>query len=736
MNKIIISAVLILIYNTVLGQSFKGEVLDFNKKQPIPYVQIYFPELKTGTTTDKNGLFEILNINQKKIRIQIAYTGYDIIDEIINIEEVKNKIFYLQKGHFDLKEIIISVPNSRLQGESIVNIEHSKIMKLQENSPSTLAEAISNIPGVDQNTTGVGIGKPVIRGLSGNRIVVYSQGIRVENQQWGSEHGLGVGEVGIESVEVIKGPASMLYGSDALGGVIYFIDERYAKQNKIEAFVETKFMSNTLSSIHNIGVKLNKKGLKLNVFGSYSSHGDYTVPNGDKVFNTRFDESNFKTSIGFSTENWIYNIRYSYLKNNFGIVEDAIYSDSNNRDFILPLQTIQNHSLSFENNIFIGDSKINMTLGYSNNFREEFEDDINERALGLKLSTYTYDIKWNSPLYSDVFSFIVGSQAMSQENRNNGEEILIPNAKTTDIGLFTLANINWGKLQFQTGLRLDYRTIKTEKSVSEETIIPSLEKSYNSINFSVGGVYKADKYKIRANISSGFRAPNTSELLSDGVHEGTNRYEIGNSNLVNENALQFDLSYEYKYEHFDFSVNTFYNTIYNYIYISPTTEFVEGNSVFEYLQTDARLYGGELYLHYHPHSIHWLHIDSDISTVIAQDNNGNSLPLIPQTKINTSVSAEISRGGKFNVKNMFIQNIYKLGQSNIGVNETRASAYSLINIGVNMEINTKYNPILVNTGIKNIFNTTYIDHLSRFKDMGIPNVGINFYIGLKINLKS
>jgi iron complex outermembrane receptor protein len=244
--KSILTILSLFLFSTVFSQDFIGTVLDKETKQAIPYAQVYFVDLKTGTTTDENGIFKIEHFNQKIIHIQITFIGYNIIDQIVNINTTKEQTFYLEQSHLELEEVVISAPSGRLQGENIVSIEHKKIAKLQQTSPLTLAEAISNIPGVEQTTTGAGIGKPVIRGLSGNRIVTYAQGIRIENQQWGDEHGLGVGEVGIESVEVIKGPASLLYGSDALGGVLYFIDERYARHNTIEGFAQTKFLSNTL----------------------------------------------------------------------------------------------------------------------------------------------------------------------------------------------------------------------------------------------------------------------------------------------------------------------------------------------------------------------------------------------------------------------------------------------------------------------------------------------------------
>lgn len=716
------------------GQSFKGIVLDRDTKLPLSNVQVYFVDLKTETVTDDKGVFIIEEFNQNKIHLQITFIGYNTIDELVNINTDKQQVFYLERGHFELEEVIVSAPSGRLQGENIVSVDHRKMTELQQTSPLTLSEAISNIPGVEQTTTGAGIGKPVIRGLSGNRIVTYAQGIRIENQQWGDEHGLGVGEVGIESVEVIKGPASLLYGSDALGGVLYFIDERYARQNTIEAYAKSKFLSNTLGSISNVGIKIHKGKLKFNLFSAYSVHSDYQVPSFENVFNTRFDEKNIKGSFGFNTQNWVSNIRYSFLQNNYGIVEEAVLSQGAEKNFILPLQTINNHNLSFDNTFFTGSSKLKLTLGYTNNHRKEFEDNAKNEALGLKLNTLTYNLRWYSPIFNDRFDFIIGSQGMAQGNKNNGEEILIPDANTTDFGAFALANFKFKKLQFQAGMRADYREVDTKEMITDEGTFPKLTETYNGLTFSSGAVYKLKKVKLRMNLSSGFRAPNTTELLSDGVHHGTNRYIKGDNNLISENATQIDFSMDYKYEHLSISINPFYNSIQNYIFLSPTSSVIDNSQVFEYLQTNAFLYGGELGFHYHPHKIHWLHIESNLSNVFAEDKNGNALPLIPQTKINSTLRVEFSQKGKVKIKNVFIQNVYKFKQDRTGLFETVTNDYGLINLGLNVEIGNKKNPLAMSAGIRNVLNTKYVDHLSRFKTLELSNQGVNFYIGVKLML--
>ncbi len=716
------------------AQVFTGTVLDNETNEPIPYADVFFVELNTGRVTDMSGQFEIEHYHPKSIQILISFIGYTTLKEELDLNAISSRVFYLEPTHMELEEVIVSFSTGKLQNENVVSVEQKKITELQNSSPLTLAEAISNIAGVEQNTTGVGIGKPIIRGLSGSRIVTYSQGIRVENQQWGSEHGLGVGEVGIESVEVIKGPASLLYGSDALGGVLYFVDERYATHNTIEGFAQTTFLSNTLGSINNVGLKLHNEKVLFNLFGSLSSHADYNTPQENRVINTRFNEKNVKASLGFHKNNWISNIRYSYLLNNFGISEDATYSSSTARDMQLPFQTIGNHALSIENTLFTGDASWDLTLGYTSNKRQEFEDNENTAALDMNLRTGTYNLKWTSPMVSDKIEFIIGSQGMWQTNLNSGEEQLTPDATTKDIGVFGLTNINLNQLQLQFGIRYDQRAIDSQQGLDDAAQIkfPLLNKKYTSINYSGGAVYSLNAITLRANIASGFRAPNTSELLSNGVHEGTNRYEIGNSNLVSEQATQVDFSFDVRNKHIEVSVNPFMNVIKNYIFISPTGTSIGNTAVYEYKQTNATLMGGEFGVHYHPHSIHWLHLESNLAVVYAQDESDKPLPLIPATNINTTLKVEFTSSNKFRVKDIHVQDIYKFTQDRAGQFETSTASYNILNIGMNLVLRTKGQPIEMRLGIKNVLNTTYIDHLARFKPLGIPNPGINGYIGLKV----
>ncbi|MCP4459449.1 MAG: TonB-dependent receptor [Cytophagales bacterium] len=710
------------------GQSFIGSIVDQETKKPIPFAAIRILEIGDGVIADSEGHFFIRSFPDRKLELEISSVGYDTRIVSINLSITPEQVFELSQSHLELKEVVVSVPSGKLDEVNIVNVENKFLTFSSVAGSATLSNSLSLVPGVEQITTGAGIGKPVIRGLSGSRIVVYTQNIRLENQQFGDEHGLGENGVGIGRIEVIKGPASLLYGADALGGVVYMVDEDYAVRDHNEIFIGSQYQTNAKTTQSQFGFKTSKEGLKWNVFSAFGSSIDSAIPDGNRISNTRFDEMSMKTSLGYAKNNWVGNLRYSYLVNDFGIPEGEIGSDES-RKMILPSQHVTQHNLSLENNAFFDQKDVTLILGFSSNHREEFEESLDMAELDMLLTTMTYQLKAILPSKSKKLSWILGLQGMNRENKNSGEELLIPDATTNDIGGYSLWSFDPSeKLKFQGGMRSDYRRLETVAFSDSEKTIPELNRNFTSTNFSLGGSYQFAKFTFRVNVSTGFRPPNTAELLSDGVHEGTLRYELGAPNLSEENATQSDISLSYKSEHLLITANPFYNKIDNYIFLSPTGGTIDGADLYTYSQADARLWGGEVGLHYHPHTIHWLHIESNYSRVKAKDGSGNPLPLIPASKFSSKLSAEIFLNKENITGNIFIEYVKRFKQERVALNETKSDGYGLLNIGFDWEMKQ----VQWRVGVENLMNLTYVDHLSRLKPDEIPNPGRNMYIGFNL----
>ncbi|KFF16379.1 TonB-dependent receptor [Flavobacterium hydatis] len=735
MKKIIIA--LILGFSGLINaqNTVSGTVTDL-QNQPVPGVSVYAPELHKGTTTDENGKYTLNNLPNGGLRIAFTFVGFTTQNK--NIEKLlkENTLdILLSQAAFEMDEVIVSTAFSKLQSQNVMKVEHETIKTLQQKGTSTLIEGLATIPGVSQISTGTSIGKPVIRGLSGNRVLVYSQGVRLENQQFGDEHGLGLNDAGVESVEVIKGPASLLYGSDALGGVLYFNPEKFADAGDFKANFSQKYFTNTQGSNSSIGLKTSTENWKFLARGSFNSHSDYKAGDSDRVTNTRYNETDFKTGIGYSNSSFSSVLRYNYNKLDLGIPEEGFGEQTTSKNTEFPRQGVFNHLLSLNNVFFFQNSKLDVDLGYITNDRSEFEDS-NEASLHMKLKTFNYNAKYHLPKMGKI-EIIVGVQGMHQTNTNSGEEYLIPDATTNDFGVFGTANYEWKSNVLQAGLRFDNRNVTSiaHGVEGEEGYFQALDRSFDSFNASLG--YKtnlADNLTMRLNVASGFRAPNLAELTSNGVHEGTNRYEIGNSALKTEQNVQTDLNLEYKNSHFEFFVNGFYNHVNNYIYTSPTGEVLDNNDVFAYIQDNAKLYGGEIGLHFHPHPLDWLHFETSFETVTGKKQNGDYLPLIPANNWNNTIRTE------FKINNWFQDGFATLNvsstfnQDNVSGFETASKGYSLVNLGFGGTVKLGKTAFDVNINGNNLFDKKYIAHLSRLKTDGIPNIGRNIVLGVNFNL--
>ncbi|MGB5363304.1 MAG: TonB-dependent receptor, partial [Aureibaculum sp.] len=545
-----------------------GKITDLNNN-PLVGVDIYAPNLHRGTTTDENGTYILKNLPSGNIKIVFAFLGFKSVVKSIEFdkEEIELNIS-LEESVFNMDEIIIATPFNKLQSENVMKVEHRTIENLKRQGSISLIDGISTIAGVSQVSTGMSIGKPVIRGLSGNRVLVYTQGVRLENQQFGDEHGLGLNDSGIESVEVIKGPASLLYGSDALGGVLYFNPEKYANSNQVISSLSNKYYSNTLGSSSKFNFKASTEQFKFLTNIAYDSHSDYKIPDGNRVTNSRFNELDLKSGLGFDSEFFSTDVRFNFNTAKIGISE-AVGEQSTSISLELPFQRIDNYIVSTHNHFYFKNSKLDVDLGYVANNRKEFEETNLDADLHMKLKTLTYDLKYHLPKLKN-FESIVGFQGLTQRNENFGEEILIPDAKVNDIGVLITGSYDWKDNSMQGGIRFDTRNINSKEHIishdNEIQTINAMDRSYQSMTASLG--YKTKLFNeidARLNFATGYRAPNLAELTSNGIHHGTNRFEIGNEDLENEQNYQFDVSLEYYNEHIEFFTNVFYNDIKDYI---------------------------------------------------------------------------------------------------------------------------------------------------------------------------
>src|SRR5690554_4423676 len=714
--------------------TLRGKVTSEKSNEPI-VATVYIPKLERGTVTDFDGNYEINNLPDGNYSVVYSALGFGTLSNRVSLQGAQTVIedISLADSAVEMDEVIISTPFHKLQSENVMKVERISTSELNSSGAVTLSDGLSNIAGVEIISTGTGIGKPVIRGLSSNRVLTYAQGVRLENQQFGDEHGLGINEAGIESVEVIKGPASLLYGSDALGGVLYLNPERFSPSNETQADLSSTYFTNTLGTSTNLGVKTSGEKFRFLARGAYSSFSDYKTGVGYRVTNTRFNEKDLKTGVQYLGTRFKSILRYNYNRSDIGIA-DEIGEQTHSKKLELPFQEIDNHILSMENTIFLKNSSLDVKAGFLYNDRREFEEELSSPELQMKLRSINYDIKYHLPKMAKLET-IIGVQGMFQSNKNEGEEILIPDATTRDFGILATSHYHLDKVDLQAGVRFDSRKISSEAGREEidEDYIPALDKTFTSFTAALGGKFDLSRrLSTRLNLASGFRAPNLAELTSHGVHEGTNRYEIGNADLSTEQNFQADLSLEYRNKHIEFFANGFYNAVNNYIFLSPTDASIEDYNVYEYLQDDAALYGGEFGFHLHPHPLDWLHLESSFETVTGKLQNDDYLPMIPANTLRNTFRVAFTDGNSRKNSSFFITLENTFSQKNVSAFETRTGGYSLLSAGIESSFKIDKFNLRVGLNGTNLTDKSYVSHLSRFKPDGIFNTGRSVNFSLKL----
>ena len=716
----------------VLGQGIEGMVLDSSTSNGIPFALVELIDLNVSAIADEHGHFQISHSIPYPIKLRCSALGYQGVIAQFNAEEVKAGIeVYLLTAHIELDEVNIAVGSGLHQRFNMSNVESKSIEELSAIVSPNLSEALTNLGSVYNNSTGNGIGKPVIRGLSGSRVVTALNGLRIENQQWGGDHGLGVSELGIDQVDLIKGPASLMYGADALGGVIHLSDEKYTAPGNIESFISSQFETNSLLSKNQIGLKLARTQLRMNVYAYYLSAADYQLPDGDYADNSRWQEGALKAAIGYNRKNWVLNARYNYNRSFLGIpghTHDSVINPTafrvkdQQRAWTLPVQQINSHFVLIENAFYFENSDLKIFTGLTANNLKELEDKVTIPGIHNQQNTYSYNLRYRNML-GKTHQLVGGIQGQWQVNSNlqGAEEELIPNAKLWDNGAYLLWNWNKKTVETQLGARYDRRDLNAEGQIF----------TYNSFNGSAGLVKQVRPFTSRVNISTGYRPPNLSELLSDGVHHGSLRYELGSSTLQAEWARQFDLSLEWEGAHLGLIANPFINLIDNFIYMQEIDSTINSYQVFEYRQTQrALLTGGAFGFHYHPHFLHQLHLESTLSYLYTENELGQSLSFIPQTRINTTAKLQFKRKGLVQLENIHLQYLYFFAQNKVSTLETASPSYQLLHLGTQLKINWKH-PLQIKLGVRNLFNQNYIDHLSRLKNIALEAPGRNFYVCLQ-----
>jgi iron complex outermembrane receptor protein len=759
--------------------SLSGKVVDSATHNPIAGATIYIADLKIGAIADESGNYRFANLPSGTYLVEAHAIGHSTQAKEITISEKAVLDFGLGLQYTEQSAVVVTGQSKAIQIKRspvpIVTMNHADIVG---NLSTNIIDAIAKLPGVAQLTTGPNVSKPYIRGLGYNRILTLYDGMRQEGQQWGDEHGIEVDQYGVDHVEVIKGPASLTYGSDALAGVVNLIPTPPAPEGKIQGDVLAEFQTNNGLFGGSGMLEGTNKGFEWMGRLSHKQASNYSNNVDGRVYNTAFNENDATLSLGLHRA-------FGYAHLNISVFDDLQEipdgsRDSATRQFTKQItdsdtyrpivtdqelhsyaittlhQRVQLYHIYSTNSFALGSGRLAVNLGYERSVRREYShpQQADVPGLYLQLNSYLYDVKYYFPSING-WDITTGLNGMYQQNiATNGTEFIIPSFNQFDIGPFAMVKKTFNKLDIAGGIRFDSRTFTNQQmytstnpatgfdepvygkdTVGAYQAFPYYHKVFSGFSGSLGLTYSfSDLWSAKANIARGYRSPNISEISANGVHPGTGIYQVGNPDFNPEFNLQEDMGVNYTSQYAVINLSGFYNVISNYIFNTKILDAAgqdsmrNDNVVYQFLQGKAALYGGEFNIDIHP--IQNLHFYTGVSLVYGKLLSSPGKPVTDSTRYLPNIPplhgiSELQYD--FTNKNLHLVNGFvKVAAAFSGPQnrayladntETPTPGYTLINAGVGAGFTNKKNKLLFNVYVfaDNIFDVVYQDHLSRLK---------------------
>lgn len=758
--------------SSVLAQ-YKLEVTLLNAEDsaPIRYATIEIHENGKRVETGLYGKGSIV-LMKGNYHLHFLSFGFEADDLDIRLVSDTSLTVYLRPTFVELKEVLIEENISKTTNKKLTqDIERINISETNKADGATLAEAISNVAGVESYNTGVGIAKPIIRGFTATRISVYDQGIKQEGQQWGMDHGLEIDPFSASRMEILKGAGALQYGSDALGGVVKLLPDPVPADGFSGGYTAMyKSNNGTLGNSLNLKYKAGKHFL--NGRFSYQDFDDYRIPadeftyNGyvlpvvdNRLKNTAGRLISGRLTYGYLGEKYNLRLMASKYNQNVGLYPGAtgipraydVARIGDVSDIDLPNQEVKHTKLYGQFNVKIKENWLMTDVGFQENDRVENSNphshgfiDIDEndtKALGLNLKTYSLNSSYSWS--KENIKYVLGTNQQFQKNVRSGWEYLLPNFETYNGGIFTLLNGDFSKkLSWSGGLRLDFGHINSEQYLQPwyndlDSLVersPSLNRGFFNYAASAGlSYYPTDSWNFKLNLAKSFRVPVPAELVSNGVHHGTFRHEVGNPNLDAEEGYQLDLTAVYQQKAFYVKLTPFLNYFTNYLYLRPSGMFSplpDAGQLYIYSQTEALHAGGELFVELHP--VERLHISTALEYVYNLNlETGLPLPFTPPLSNLFVVEFDLVKSSKLEWK---IISEYRAtaAQNRVDRNEKPTPGYNLFNAKTTVQFPVWKTDVVLGLACRNLANTAYLSHLSRYRILNLPEQGRNFILTLNV----
>lgn len=632
--------------------------------------------------------------------------------------------------------------------------------EMHRRSGHSLMDVLSQTEGVQAMDIGVGFSKPMIRGLGFQRIAVTENGVKQEGQQWGADHGLEIDAFHVEGVRVVKGPASVLYGSDAMGGVIEILPPKFPLRDTIrgEALLSYQSVSSGLNG--SIMVEAKRKNILTKIRYTERCWADYRVPADSFTYMSMrlpIINNRLKNTAGMERSvNALLAYRYgiyqgrisisdSYQKSGFfsgahGLPNiENLKDDGNYWNVDLPYSMVNHLKITSTNTWTKPVLQAKLTLGYQLNHREEWSrfhshnpsqtppEIAPDKELMFHLHTGSAQLQFRfTP--NTLWEYYGGLSATLQNNSIGGYGFLIPKYIREECGAFILTNRHISSnLHLSASVRYDLGHVHSRAHGEE---VRRVIRNFQDYSLALGVEYEPmDGHKLRASLGRAFRLPSVNELTSNGVHHGAFRHELGDSSLVSEQGWQVDLSYTLTRGDLEVSLSPFFSYYPHFIALHPTGRWSmlpDAGQIYQYMDCPTTLTGGEL--HIKARLWRGLHYTLSGEYVYTYDYDSHTAtPFSPPASMRNTLSWEAMRW------QCFVECQSVAAQNRVCHNEKTTPGYNLIHLGGSVDFYMRKSKLSVLLHVRNLLNTSYMNHLNFYRRIELPEAGFDIQSTIRFN---
>lgn len=740
-------------------------VVETHNGQPVYPVVVYVDELKTSYETNEKGRFEIENLCPGKYTFHFHSLGYEHSVEQVSITGKRELKFRLAHTDRYLETVTVNAERNStlLQDKDRMDKE-----QIAQNSGKTLGDMLQSINGVTTISNGATIAKPVIHGLHSNRIVILNNGVRQEDQQWGGEHAPNIDPFIANNISVIKGAASVRYGTDAIGGVV--LVEPAALRNKPGWDAELNmagFSNNRMGVVSGMAEHNSAKlpALSFRLQGTYKKGGNYRIP-GYWVANTGTEETNYSATAGWHKLHYGAEVFYSHFNTDLGIYKgshtgnqsDLLAAVNSDKPLVpatftysleRPRQHVEHDLL--KSKMYV-DSKLGMwhaTYAYQHNFRQEYDilrTETGKAQMNLTLNTQTANINLeHRPVLG--LNGEIGIDGIYQENFiQPGDRLFIPNYRSHGLAGYLIERYMLNNWTLEGGLRYDHRYYQVYNPEGNSQQVVQYQFNYSNISGTLGATRQLKKnWELSIIASNAWRAPQSNELFSNGLHHGAARIEIGDKDLKPERSYNLNLESKNKFgSKLSTDISLYTQYINDFIYLEPGQDVLTIRGYFKtfhYRQTNAHLTGSDISAKYSWNQ--YLGSTLKGSFLLARNTVQHGwLILMPADRLSLNTIYKRDIGDKFKESFLSVDAKYVFRQWRIPANFDQLdyprppAGYFLLDASVGTRLQLGKQPVDISLGVLNIFNQRYRDYLDAFRyfiDQPGTNVTLRVRVPISFN---